>query len=1220
MASKKVDPNVYALSIALDLESSGAVTVLDTFTDKATELEANLASAAQQSLSSITALATTAVSEVEKIGETFTKLRVSTLGVNQDLMKSSKEITDQFDTGEDQLDNLKDVRDITLKMQKTQIKMGKELDEHLKVNEIFLKGTNNIVKAVHAKNEAHRIQNALLQNDIAYVAALNNSLGKTNNNVKKNVDAWTEVKRAIATVWNAIKLIDQDTEKFTTTNYRAYGSQQELVQGARDISMEHGVLYDKAIEAYAVLGDIKVPREELDKYAKSLVQANRYTGVSMQSLGVFAQRMRGAGNDASATERQLKEMSESMRKFGLNTSDVNKIVSDTAVSGAQLRLIFNNKDAVQGIDNIKGSLMGVNKELGQSTDIANNYINVLSKDAIARARLESLTDVQINNTDDLAVAVSKAGGAIRDMGYDIDEALDGTSVQAQKTREHLANVYTGGDVDALLMLLRTSKLTNAYGQQIKSVKDLEAALGKAKDSGIDPLYEIYRALTSQLMLLKSQGFAALGTILQPIADGMMVIVMAINWLIKQLYYLAGGLQTAYDWLKKNIPGFQYAAVAIGWVIKVVLALIIGIALLSASFSALSSIFSIFGTKFGLIGRILTGVGRIIIQTAMIIAQAIKIVLTGIGEGLAALGRAVKPVMVPLLALGATFLLVGIGAYFFALAIEKIAQQGNKALPIVIGMVAVIIVLSLVLIALAHLVKGKVALGLIILAIVFLAIGAAALMTGAGLRLAAEGIKVLAGSLSFKLILQLYILASTIVLLGAVGLLAAPGIIALSFAMVLLAGAVWLLGRGFAGISKHIETLAGTDTKKLLMIGAAFLIAGAAFLAGAVMLLAAAVVLVVAAPAILVATSAMMVAATLILPMALVLLAGGALLLTGSLLMLASALLLHPASEMILESGAMLATGGALLLMGATSLVSGSGFLIAAGGLLAAAGLALYIGVRAMNKVAGSIYNIGALIGEGGTTLLTGSEAIYLAAPMLLSGASTLVDAAAMLMIAGLWLVPASFMMFIGLRWLGYAIYRFSKTIEDVEKVSKAVAILAVAFHMLSVIPLGSLNDMASKTLDAIPNIELLADKLTIVAGKLQTAVDVFRGPANELSEIFDRLSKSAASFSASVKVTEDIEKLAALVSASKANSTNTVRSETISTVKVMNDVEKDNDAAAETAQDKTVILLQSLNDRLAGLRVGKDELEAIVQLLRTYLPNISLGDSGLGNAMNAWAN
>jgi hypothetical protein len=313
-----------------------------------------------------------------------------------------------------------------------------------------------------------------------------------------------------------------------------------------------------------------------------------------------------------------------------------------------------------------------------------------------------------------------------------------------------------------------------------------------------------------------------------------------------------------------------------------------------------------------------------------------------------------------------------------------------------------------------------------------------------------------------------------------------------------------------------------------------------------------------------------------------------------------------------------------------------------------------IGASALNQVVSVMVEAGSKLMVSVTTLAAagqiaddGSMALMMGAIRLLIASDLLIECAESLAWAGRWLVPASFSIYMGMRWLEFAIERFSKTTENVAKISKAVSMLSNSFQALSATNLGALKDSASKALEAVPDIEQLGTRLMAAAVKLNDAVAVFRGPAEELAKLFERLSVAAANFGAGIKVTEDVAKLAdmldkyamllentterieaavksravpAMKAAEEAGIEETIRSEAISTVKIMDETEGDvaDDQEMEN-RVKMVELLQSLDDRLADMQTGnKGELTDILSLLQAHLPNMGKGDSGLGSEFNSW--
>lgn len=1276
--ANQIDKNVYALSISLALESDAAFATLDTFNKNISDVEKNLANAAKSSLQTIQTVGVEANTAVSNLAKTYQEIDSYTVKIQKTLIDSSKELTDQFNNG---MDRLKDAKKEYKQLQdefKLHEDTGEELEDHITANEKFCKGLENIVQLINLKNQGHKEQNKLLGIDNDHINSMDGGIQRVGKNSKQVTDSFREIERAAKNLWSLIKEADEATEQFTTSNYRLYGSQQNLAQGARDLTMEHGVFSKEAQEAYKVLGNLKTPREEIGKYAESIAKANRYMGVSIDSLGTFSRKMRVAGGDATSTERQLKWMSGAMRGMGLNAQDVSKILGDTTVSGARMKSLFSNKDAVEGIDKIKASLMGVNTSLGQSTDVANSYINTLMDNGEMRQQLTALTGREIETTDDLAVAITLAKDALKAHGLQMEDVEGITRSMNATQQQSFAEAFTGGNKEALTMLMNIDKLSGGMSTQVKTADDLANALGHLKPA-VEPFDESMNTMTAQLNSLQNIFKDATRTALQPFVQGFADIFKILNEEVIPVFRTIGVyIQKMIDEFKAASPMFERNYPLIKRIGGVIGALGISLLMVVGSIGAFSMAFSKASGVVKGAGQIVDSIAKMVVSLATALGESIKVILSGIGQGLGAILNAVKGKEATLLKLAFALIMIAAAAYIFAMAIEKIGKVGDKAPGIMAALTLSIIALLVAIVLAANAIKDPVTMAaMILIAVVFIAIGLGAMMAGYGLKLAAEAVMILNGSLEWSTIAKLFVLGIVFITLGALGYLAAPGIAFLSLAIVGFAFALMLaiqpMERFAAAMSKLIKDVLITLSSAIVKIINA-VVNGIRVVKDVIGAVADAIVQII--NAIVGGIKQITEVAGPFLSAAIDMAAAGAIMIGAAVLLLIAAALLVPggyllalASGYILEGGTNLAAGVPLLVAGASKLQEGVNILREVSGLarstalllpgakglavlgsnIAIGGMALAAGGAAMHAGAEFINNSVALLSSAGISLPPAIDQLKTAGGLLSPAALDLLISTQMLLIAGMSLIMASVGIHIGMRMLALSVDKFASTVDNVQKVAVAMALLAGAFATLQNTPMTALRDMSDKTLGAMPGLEELGDRLTAAATKLDVGVTNLEGPANRLIDVLDRLGESMSSFGGNLNLGDDIGELAgnlekyatllettvqrietavkskavpAMKAAEEAGIAEAIKSEAISTVQVMYDEEGNgNETANRTIEiyTKQVSLLESLDNRLAAMQGDKSNLTDILALLQTYLPQMNKTDSGLGSEFNSWA-
>ncbi len=1019
-----VDQNIYALSIQLALEAQSAFDTLDDFGQKVTDLEEEVSSAAQKAIQNLGQIAEQASQHLSGIGKLLTDIDARTLKVETNLGGASKELKDQFNTGEDRLEDLEEELKLREKTFKLQEDLGKELQTHLDLNTEFLALTNKVIGAVKQKNAGHQEQNGLLRNDVDLGEAFNKTVGNTTNKVNDlNKEAG---KFAISwrTVWGWVKKVDEDTEKFITTNFRYYGSQQQLVQGARELAIANGIAYENAVEAYAVMGNLKVPREELDKYAKVVSQVNRITGVGIQVAGEYVNRLRSAGLSLAGAERNLSNIGEAMRKFGLNTRDVNALMNQSAGNAKNVSRIFSRTgDELQKWEKSRMVLAGFAREAGHSADELAGFENWILNDVAALEVFTSTVNVGEQTVDGFRVALLRQGiQAEQTMAALEARQRNGENIAAEMlgTQNTLINTYFGGSraaYEAARAQGRLAMQNNLTGQSIEDVNRLTEIYTNTLDN---QMAEANNTFTAQMRILWSTITAASMSVMQFIADALLPLVKALNWLLSEIATVVGWVADFVRWMEE-IPVLGKAVTFIKWTVGVLGAL--GLAFIFAS-GAIASFSAVLGGFGGLMVRMTAGVqafANIILTLVSALGKAIVIVLTSIGQGLQMLGNLIKGVIVPLLALGAAFLMTGIGAYFFAMGVQVIAEMGWAAIPAIFGMIAAIAILGGALVFIATFVQGPIALGLVVLGTTFLMIGLAAYLAGQGLSAVGDGLQKIAEVASVKLLLFIGGLALAVGTLGLVSVVAAPGLLFLGLALGVLGTALRLITgpmQAFASfttefgvvvekIGTAITTIVGVLVNGIRELAAAapsLSLAAGALLNGGILLLPAAVSLLAAATLLAPGAWLLAAAASNIMAGGTDLNQGAPLLLSGASALQAgvdalrevnglfrSVTLLLPGATLLQTLGISIAIGGAALAAGAAALLVGAENLAKAAPLLELASPSLLKAVTSLLVIAGSLSTAAFALMAGSVPLVTASLAIFVAGLALSSGAIFLVS-------------------------------------------------------------------------------------------------------------------------------------------------------------------------------------------------------------------------------------
>lgn len=799
--AERVDPSLYGLSISLALSTEEAFASLGQFEDKLVGIEEKLGDIAKQS--------------IKHIQETIV-----------DFDKVTKQLTKHYDLGHDMLKDLQKTHDHQDDIFKIYGDSTKILSKHTEFVKNFQAGMEAIIKTTALKNAKHAEQIALLRQDNELLGSMNSSFRDTNEQATSLAKIWSVIDSAIRKVWASLKATDAEVENFITSNYRAYGSQQELLQSTRLLTIEGEVFHKSALEAVKVLGDLRTPRDELLKYAKAIAEANRYLGVSIQDLGTFTRRMRLAGLDAAAAEKQLRFMSEAMRKFGLSTSDVSKILADTSVDVEHLIAMFGGiPEDAEKFDQLKAAMAGVALSAGRSAETGTKFINFLVNDTIALSQFEALAQMTIKSIDDLSTAQVRAGIVMENYASQREAEVRAgrlSAVNYDKDLRALAKVFYNNDLGALYLSRRIGQLAKQMKLEGRSAEELTKIAERLKDEALDPLGDSTRTFSAQWKLLTDKLGDAWDYIKQGITDALIPLLITLN-------KLAQYIGVAFRYISKFVAWIERIPV-LGPIFKMLKGQAALVLVLGAAFLFVAGTIMILLGKFAIFGAGLRAIGGTI------------------GSGLRELADAIRGSLRELLVLAVVMIAVAAAGYLLAMAAVMIAEKGWMAIGalIALGIILAVIIAVVVLVAATAEVSIPV---LAILAGIIILVGLAALAMGYAVKLAAQGIEKIADVLKkggSELTWNFIKLSFALIGLGIAAMIAGIPMIFFGIGLLIAAAAARVFAEALVRIVDALNKLPGGNILKtaLQFLGAAlvFAAAGVVFVVAGILLIAGAVAL------------------------------------------------------------------------------------------------------------------------------------------------------------------------------------------------------------------------------------------------------------------------------------------------------------------------------------------------------------------------------------------
>lgn len=1246
-----VDPNTYALSIALQLDATTAFERLDQFGETVVGIESQIADAGKKAVSQIDATISSLNVNLSGVGE---RLRDITTGGDQltaILAEANIQVENAGDNYEQQIKDLKKRIDMTREVYDLTEEMRDWSKEELKRIDDYNEQFEKLVESVERKNRGHAEEFDWVTAESQVVNDTGDSLRDNGRQIGTNAGTYRQIWYTLRKIFDLLLYIDKETENFVTSNYRYYGSQQQILKGIRQMTIEQGLFYGKAMESYQLLADLRIPEEEILQYTAAVSNANRYLGVGTKTLAQFSRRMKIVGWDAQRTEDAFHKLSSAMRQYGLTSEDVRRIMEDMTLTMSE-QIAYFGKDGPEALLKARTAIAGLGKIAGLTADEVAEINKLFELTGIKAIRFWEVAG-GVTSTDPTK-RYNAIWGAMQNIagaaGIAWDELERGTltTVQQQALQQAAENYEaTAAQVTAVARV--TAQLRKENKLALLTTEDFEKALKAIKDDAMDPLANANKEFYAQWNLLIDSGGALIKMVLVPLTEVLKYALLVVNLFIRYTTKLIEKIGEVWKELEAiPILGYLFKLIKYG------AGLVVGLA-----------------TAFGILILTLAGfpfVGKMIVS-------AIESIAKGLGRGLQTIGRAVTSVMMELLVLGLAFALVGAGAYLFAQAIVAIKDIGWAAAAYVIGLAAAVLILGVILIALAGAAQGLVV-GFLILGAILLVVGVAAIMMGYGLKLAAEAFAVVIGAfieLSKINILavgtQFSLLAMSVVI-GAAALLLASAALVPAAAMFMVASVALIAGALLfdiaAGIiAKHSKALVDNATR--LKTFAVMLYEASRFLAPAAYKFASSSFILTAAMVPFGIAATALWAAGKVFGWAAVGLSAGA-----EAFNMAVNALTERVDDFLWGSikliGGVIALGIAAIGLAGVDIVLG-GAAIALGAVLIPLGAAA-IGLRfvasSLEKRANSLLASSKKLQESGRLMMAAVVYYRKAADTIRDSVVGLRDAldlmknavkgiaeigigAETLAVGSEMLQTATKAMGAGVEQLEKLIGRWTRIIPGLDAASISIRGLAAAFMLLQPVDFNMLSQMADAGLAAVPKIDQFASQLSMSADRMDEAVNKFTKPVTRLTGTLREMQTVLADFDMQGLVLEaKVEELGAklenyatlmesttrrvetavfaravpaMQAAERAGITEVARSEAITTVQVLDqreggEVRTFNDELLISNNDYLRRLLDIIEPWVAS---GSTDIKQIFDILSAYLPSMS-GDQevALGSEMNQW--
>lgn len=837
------DINTYALSIQLNFESNADV-VLDDVSVRLDRINEQI-----QQIGNVydTALGGAAAG----VADATEQIATSMDEVSQSLNQSWPIMEDMEETIETGLDNLEEALDY-----------HEQTEESLREQ---VETWENMLDPIGQARDGMR--------DVADgTGDISNNLDGTGRGARKLARGFFDIFLSIEAIKTAFAEFLELEEDFIYAHYRLYGAQEQIVGQVSAISDQYDLLRGTAHEAMKSLAiSLRVPREELGKYVAQVSMFHRATGASIQQTSDWIRAMTLAGFTSGDTERSLGRMVLMMRQAGLTTAQINRFLSDQ-IDIASLLATSYDKEGVEAWNAGSAAMAAVTREVHGNAEA----MMALQKNIVENIEVMGFLHQRSALTEADLIGLTKAERDFARAQSGTIELFRAIDAQTRGLDPGTAKIYFqtygqmlklswqqtsdlnlamrelrerfGDDWEAIAAhiepMIDEFKAQNAlmveFGEAMNTVKARwEAALRPLFNAWINLMIALKPAM---LFLIDAVGWLA--DVLGALIDVIAAIINPTAYFNRQLEDTAKAGKEAIGFFERLGSGIKNFAKALPGIIiglTILIGLYYGLRLISelfinwvnrmrpANLLALAAAFWAMGASMLMMAAALAIVASLgwKAASALVILTA---AMAGMVVTMRVLANVASSASIPLIKLAGIMLLFGVASLMMAASVMIVVEAMKSMVDMGDALIGALLSVAAIV---AIIVGALVVLGYAALPVwpVILAIGAAFLMMGGAIWLAAKGFEIMIDSLarfgksammvvliSGPLAVAVAIISVALLALAAVGLVAILPLLVLGAALTVLAAGAWLLAKAMDAAVVVIQDLVAIDTSAILRVG------------------------------------------------------------------------------------------------------------------------------------------------------------------------------------------------------------------------------------------------------------------------------------------------------------------------------------------------------------------------------------------------------------------
>lgn len=354
------DINSYALSLDFSLQTN-AEEILGSVQDHLSRIEEQLVSVANTISGRLTDAASALNDNLQSVAANANAMASSTSDIGLDASNLSQSFSDINTDWQQIFDNLEDSR------------------EHFSDNLSDLQEMQEIVDVLRSgfgdvDDELGDISGSIGSSRSGLAGMVLNLAGIAGSVIS--------IKEAFIDAW-------KEEDQFITIGRRLYGTQQDMASATRQMTVETGLYGEIGQEAmiavserirftnadlerleanYRQLNDnteifvdkSKLARDELKKYAELTAKFSTVTGVAVEQVAVFEQRLMNMGYNFDDTQEVMSRLAAAFREAGMSAEEVTGMLSAMGKEAVGMRTLW-GKEGSKGILEYSGAFASMLK-------------------------------------------------------------------------------------------------------------------------------------------------------------------------------------------------------------------------------------------------------------------------------------------------------------------------------------------------------------------------------------------------------------------------------------------------------------------------------------------------------------------------------------------------------------------------------------------------------------------------------------------------------------------------------------------------------------------------------------------------------------------------------------------------------------------------------------------------------------------------------------------